>query len=313
MISIPFIKEDRQRLAVKIAVVLVISLLVSIAAGYRTRYAPETVFFLIAGLGTLIAVVHQFHESPTEGTRVYPADEIEEVSKRATRKVIREEFGNDASLNDFEQNHSIDDLIANLREREPIPDMSPTMLESKNHIRSIESLLPTSVTHELDSIYNENPDLFHQIAEQYFNTTAEDLPVGVVAEMVGKAASDYDSNIREQLQHKRNIEDLDESQQRLISQYLGMVALQNAWREDNADALDFKDLQDLPFQDKLILIEALTYWAHSSGEDLSEIDDSDPRRKRATDMAQILLQSEDIPDEAFTDIIDDPASDVSSE
>lgn len=313
MVGIPFVETDRQRLAVKIAVVLVISLLVSVVAGNRTRYAPETVFFLIAGLGTLIAVVHQFHENPSEETHVYPPNEIEEATRRATQEVIREEFGNDVTFGEIQQNHSIDDLIANLREREQITDVERSMIQSENIMEIIKPHLPSSVTHELDSVYEENPELFQQIAEQYFNTTAEDLPIDVIAQMIGKAASNYDSSIEEQLQHQGITEDLDESQQQLISQYLGMIALQNAWGVDNSNTSDFRDFQDLPLQDKLILIEALTYWAYSSGEDSSKIDDSDPRRKRAADMAQMLLQSEEIPDEAFTDIIDDPTSDAASE
>lgn len=62
-------------------------------------------------------------------------------------------------------------------------------------------------------------------------------------------------------------------------------------------------LQDLPLQDRLILIEALTYWAYDL-DNVDNFDPSDPRRNRGAELAQGLLGGSDIRRGEFGELID---------
>lgn len=58
-------------------------------------------------------------------------------------------------------------------------------------------------------------------------------------------------------------------------------------------------------QDKLILVEALTYWAYDAYEAEDKFDPNDPRRNRAAELAQELFRSDDIPEGELEEIVNE--------
>lgn len=74
--------------------------------------------------------------------------------------------------------------------------------------------------------------------------------------------------------------------------------------ETNRTVTMIETLDDLHLQDRLILIEALTYWAYDVFEEDNDFDRSDPRRNRGAELAQELLRTEDIPHGKFGELID---------